>query len=581
MVGGGRFVCAILLVALVTTPSEAVRLGDDAATMARTDVMDADVGRAFLHGIEAWSKSSELFTQDPPDIEGGLEVLHRDLWQIVEIVVPESEQGTQRFQEGEKAFHHLFQAAKQGIELRKDILTFAREGDTEALVSGMGRILQEVTELSEDYFPGATKYLHALRDFSDGVGEGWTMYGSGNVDGALVKIWDSLKIAVDELVPDDVQNQQTYQLVMGTVDGVVGEMSRHILEYQRAIQSSKLCYKRTVHREQVRPRQCQEGFAWDQGHLCWPDATSGANCWGPCGGMSGMCESFCGAGKACCRLHDRRDAPECQAAKGYVNNHFTSGSPGEYHQCVRPGPALAFSVQGCGEFRANGFWVWSGKHSGRPKYTKVHDTNMVIEWSNKRNAWRMYLDEKFFHVNRDTLYQSAEDTSTIPTAGWEVALGLGSPPTFILLEPEQAEVGLAQVKSSQNQSDVGPWDSPVGTHEATCDMDSEYNEKSGHWCLKPCPAGYVNSGGVSCKQTCGGKYPAEGMGGICAIDHNEVTMATSQMALELALGALDVVATYEKAREQGVDVKSLTKTANILIDMGKNFAHPQCPETME
>lgn len=293
-----------------------------------------------------------------------------------------------------------------------------------------------------------------------------------------------------------------------------------------------------------------------------------------------MCASYCGEGKACCRLRSGSDPPECQGATGYRSDKFTNGAPGEYHQCVTPGPALAFKLQGSGELRANGLWVQSGKHSGHPKYTKVHDSQMVIEWSSKRGAWRMYV-QNFLGVNRDTLYQSGERTNTVPTTGWEAVLGLGRPPTISLIQPQEAPSGLAEVQALQNQSDVTPWDAtPKGTHEAECNMDSEYNEKSGHWCLKPCPAGFINSGAQSCKQMCGGKYPAEGMGGICGIDQNEVMIATSEMAIELALGALDIHATYQQVQQQGVDVESLTHTANTLIDMGKNFAHPQCSEIM-
>merc|ERR1719277_361572 len=105
-------------------------------------------------------------------------------------------------------------------------MTFAKEGDTGAFTRGMDRVLLKVTELSQVYFPVATKYFDALRDLSDGIKDGWAMYESGDVDGALTEIWGAVKVAVDDIVPEEFEHKETYKLVMGSIDGVVGEMSR-------------------------------------------------------------------------------------------------------------------------------------------------------------------------------------------------------------------------------------------------------------------------------------------------------------------------------------------------------------------
>merc|ERR1712039_197085 len=127
-----------------------------------------------------------------------------------------------------------------------------------------------------------------------------------------------------------------------------------------------------------------------------------------------------------------------------------------------------------------------------------------------------------------------------------------------------------------------PFDSdiPYGGQQAQCDLSTDYNEQSGDWCLKPCPASYTNKGSRACQQTCGGRFPAEGMGGICGTDQGEVAAALTEAALEVAMGAIDIHAMYTHMEENGVDSKSISRTANTLIDMGKPFAKPQCPKDM-
>merc|ERR1719401_195568 len=207
-------------------------------------------------------------------------------------------------------------------------------------------------------------------------------------------------------------------------------MSRHVLEYKRAIKNSKVCYRQSVQRQRTRPNRCREGFQWDQGHTCWPSPNNGADCWGPCGFVPGMCESYCGAGRACCRVGYGSDPAECQGASGFISRDFTKGSPRDYHQCVTPGPALTFTISGCGELRANGLWVQSGQHRNRPRYTKVQDKNTIIEWSEKREVWRLYVDNTWFGVGRATLYQSDLDTKTVPMSLWKAVDGLPQVPVL-------------------------------------------------------------------------------------------------------------------------------------------------------
>ncbi|CAK0816071.1 unnamed protein product, partial [Prorocentrum cordatum] len=170
----------------------------------------------------------------------------------------------------------------------------------------------------------------------------------------------------------------------------------------------KVCYKRSTHRKRARPSLCGEGFRWDQVATCLREGSSnGAHCLPPCGGQAGMCETFCGKGGACCKSGDPRDPAECEGATGFLD---FGGS--DYHQCVRPGPNLAFTVEGAGVRAVNGLYVHSGEHSGRPRYLKARSPKTVMEWSESRKAWRFFVDDTWFGVGRATLYRSSADTAT-------------------------------------------------------------------------------------------------------------------------------------------------------------------------
>merc|ERR1719499_805515 len=159
-------------------------------------------------------------------------------------------------------------------------MKFHNNGDSQALDRAINIVISKIKDVCYlELPPISSKYFIALGELVDGIIEALSVHGKGDAEGALLLIWRSLQACTDEIVPKDSHYQETYSLVMESIDGIVSEMSRHMLEYKRAIHTSRVCYKRSVQRERVRPRQCKEGFQWDQGHLCWPSRKNGADCY--------------------------------------------------------------------------------------------------------------------------------------------------------------------------------------------------------------------------------------------------------------------------------------------------------------
>lgn len=96
----------------------------------------------------------------------------------------------------------------------------------------------------------------------------------------------------------------------------------------------------------------------------------------------------------------------------------------------------AFTIENCGDARLNGPWRQIGRHHDRPQYSLANgNEGFVIEFSEKHQAWRVTTTQGLFS-GRPSLYESKENTGTIPTTGWQ-AVTAGSPaPTITISQLE-------------------------------------------------------------------------------------------------------------------------------------------------
>jgi hypothetical protein len=186
------------------------------------------------------------------------------------------------------------------------------------------------------------------------------------------------------------------------------------------------------------------------------------------------------------------------------------GRPGEgaltdYHQCVKVGSNLAFTVKGAGVRALNGLYAQAGEHSGRPRYLKVHSRRTVVEWSESRKAWRFFIDRTWLGVGRVTLYTSAEDTATFPRSGWVGREGEQPAPKLLPFAPVEPASPVQVNRSVRRALSI-----PHGAQPAACDPSS----------TQP-------------RATRGGDFPSEGMG-VRRASQGEPLSATTEMVSTLA-----------------------------------------------
>merc|ERR1712137_629296 len=141
----------------------------------------------------------------------------------------------------------------------------------------------------------------------------------------------------------------------------------------------------------------------------------------------------------------------------------------------------------CGEFDLNGLWIRTGVKSGRPRYTLAGNRNAIMEWSESRMAWRLYVDETWLGHGRPTLLIAASESRTFPTSGWQAVDGIGPVPQ---VETFRQSAPSTFLQSGGLEGSLWLKGADYGTHEATCSADEEDVEKAGHWCLSRCPPGY-------------------------------------------------------------------------------------------
>merc|ERR1719237_344727 len=117
---------------------------------------------------------------------------------------------------------------------------------------------------------------------------------------------------------------------------------------------------------------------------------------------------------------------------------------------------------------------------------------------------------------------------------------------------------------------------PTGAVPAVCDESTEYAEKHGHWCYKPCRSGFEPTD-EKCRVACQGAFFVEGGPLMCGHNQIAITQAIMQMVIEMISTLISLATQIQTMVEHGVSAEPLTGTIQTLINLGKPFAFDRCP----
>eukprot|EP00929_Paragymnodinium_shiwhaense_P046608 TRINITY_DN23728_c0_g1_i2.p1 TRINITY_DN23728_c0_g1~~TRINITY_DN23728_c0_g1_i2.p1 ORF type:complete len:484 (+),score=90.63 TRINITY_DN23728_c0_g1_i2:76-1527(+) len=236
----------------------------------------ANVARVIQQGITALIQAVSHFTASPPRVGDGILELGTELLSCVELLMPDAEVAGDEFQNFKSAWNEAFERIPGAAEsIQADIELFIRDGDAPVLIRAIGSIIAEAGALVVSFLPPMTavevnKYLNAVVEAFETMGVSWAEFAAGRTVEGIEAIYWGLRSITDSIMPDSIKNNEVYNTIIGALDLVLGNLSKHILEYERRILESNVCWRTEKNRERQRPSQCPDGFIWDGQAECYP-----------------------------------------------------------------------------------------------------------------------------------------------------------------------------------------------------------------------------------------------------------------------------------------------------------------------
>eukprot|EP00929_Paragymnodinium_shiwhaense_P003696 TRINITY_DN1042_c1_g2_i1.p1 TRINITY_DN1042_c1_g2~~TRINITY_DN1042_c1_g2_i1.p1 ORF type:complete len:770 (+),score=130.45 TRINITY_DN1042_c1_g2_i1:76-2385(+) len=240
----------------------------------------SNVARVIQQGITALIEAVMKFTASPPQVADGIVGLGTQLLKCVELLLPDAETSGKQFLDFKAAWNSAFERIPGAAEsIQADIELYIRDGDTPVLIRAIGSIIAEAGALVVSFLPAMTavevnKYLNAVVEAFETMGLSWAEFAAGRTVEGIEAIYWGLRSITDSLMPDSIKNNEVYNTIIGALDLVLGNLSKHILEYERRILESNVCWRTEKNRERQRPSQCPDRYVWDGQAECYPTMTA-------------------------------------------------------------------------------------------------------------------------------------------------------------------------------------------------------------------------------------------------------------------------------------------------------------------
>jgi hypothetical protein len=236
----------------------------------------SNVARVIQRGITGLINSISHFTATPPRVADGIVNLGTELMECVLLVMPEDEKGTEEFQRFRNAWNDAFDRIPGAAEsIQHDIEVFIRDGETPILIRAIGSIIAEAGNIVTGFLPGNTgaevkKYLNAIAEAFETMGVSWQKFAEGRTAEGIEAVYWGLRSITDSVMPDAIKDNEVYDTVIAALDLVLGNLSKHILEYERHILESNVCWRTEQGRDRQRPSECPDKYVWDGQTECYP-----------------------------------------------------------------------------------------------------------------------------------------------------------------------------------------------------------------------------------------------------------------------------------------------------------------------
>jgi len=249
--------------------------GQIAQTLQRSRMSPNDLANAVSGGLMAMKVAVTHLTMKPPQIGEGIRAMGKHLLLVVDPVRPLFN-NTVEFEEFEREWMQFFEEVPEKVDSVQDKLErFAEEGRPDQLVLAMGEILATLCDGVVKFVPHETatevvKYVDAVGDIFNAVGVSWVGFESGREVEAIEGLYFGIRAAVEQMVPEDIRNDDTFKLVIGTLDAVVADLSNTVMAFQKQMVEAAVCWKIQGSRQRKRPDVCPDGYLWNGEQFCLP-----------------------------------------------------------------------------------------------------------------------------------------------------------------------------------------------------------------------------------------------------------------------------------------------------------------------
>jgi len=263
--------------AMSLTSSEMQLFDSEAASHMQVLSRDAsNVAGVLQKCMSALLASTTHFTAQPPRVVDGITELGKGLLEPVEMLVPDGLQKNDVFQKFKTAWADVFVRIPEAFKsIKEDIELYIETGEGQYLVRAISSILEEAVLVVNNWLPQNTameinKYLDSFADMVDAMGASWGDFTDGKTVDGVESIYWGLRSVTDSLLPDSVKSEEAYDTIVSGLDLVLGSLSKHVLEYERLIMESSVCWRVEKSRERKRPEVCPNEYVWDGAAECYP-----------------------------------------------------------------------------------------------------------------------------------------------------------------------------------------------------------------------------------------------------------------------------------------------------------------------
>ncbi|CAK0868544.1 unnamed protein product [Prorocentrum cordatum] len=199
------------------------------------------IAATVQQGLSAVMGAVKHFMMQPPEVEQGLDVLGKGLLEAISEPIREQYSNATAYAAFEQEWMGFFETAVSTTPaVQGNITLFQEEGRPDAVIMAISDILWLLSEGVVRFVPHETaqevaKYVDAVGDLLGAVGASWEGFGSGQEAQAIEDLYFALRGVLDQVLPEDLRNDETYKLVIGTLDGVIYSLSETVLDFQRQI----------------------------------------------------------------------------------------------------------------------------------------------------------------------------------------------------------------------------------------------------------------------------------------------------------------------------------------------------------